>query len=418
MTAAKRGLSANTKVLIACGLGNALEWFDFVAYAMFATTIARHFFPTGDDLTSLLATLGTFAAGFLARPLGAALIGSYGDRAGRKAALTCSILLMTLGTAIIAFAPPFERIGVAAPMLIVSARLIQGISAGGEIGGAISFLVEHAPPGRRALFASWQQASVGVFCLLAGTVGYAITQGLDPDQVDSWGWRIPFMLGLSIAPVGLYIRSHLPETPAFLQQQREPRPARPVHELLTKHRGAVLTGMGLVVLWTVCSQLWNYMPTYTVVELGMPSSAAFVGYFMLGLVSLASPFVGALADRIGRRPLMIVASVGFLFLCYPAFRLLIESRSDEVFFAVQLAFAILLTLYVAPASASLAEVFPTECRSTGISLSYNIAVTVFGGFTPAISAILVASTGDKAAPAFYLGAAAAVSLAAAWSMKE
>lgn len=207
------------KAIIAATIGNGLEWFDFTVYSFFAVIIAKLFFPTGNDFTSFMLTVATFGVGFFMRPVGAVVLGIYADRVGRKAALTLTIMLMAIGTAIIGLAPTYAQIGIGAPILIVIARLIQGFSAGGEVGGATAFLIEYSPDERRGYFASWQQASQGISFILGAAMGAIVTNGLSPEQIDAWGWRIPFLFGLLIGPVGMYIRSHLHEPPAFEAQK-------------------------------------------------------------------------------------------------------------------------------------------------------------------------------------------------------
>ena len=408
----------SARIIIACGLGNALEWFDFVAYAMFATAIAKNFFPTGNELTSLLATFATFAVGFVIRPIGAVILGNYADRAGRKAALSMTILLMALGTAMIAVAPTYATIGIAAPILIVIARLLQGLSAGGEIGGAVSFLAEHAPPSQRGFFTAWQQASVGLFYILAGIVGYTIANVLTPQQIDAWGWRIPFVCGLSIAPVGVYIRTTLAETPLFARTHADAHKTAPWTDLIRNHFRSFAVGSGVVAVWAVCSQLINFMPTYTLREFGMGNSAAFLAFILVGSVSALSPLVGTYSDRVGRRPLMIGAALGLLVLAYPLFYALTLHARLGMLIGLEVVLAILLTLYVAPASAVLAELYPTRLRSTGTGFSYSVSLTLFGGLTPMISLLLIRATGNKAALAWYLVAAALVSLVALFMFKD
>jgi MFS transporter, MHS family, proline/betaine transporter len=407
-------LNKTTKIIVACSIGNALEWFDFAAYVMFATTIAKLYFPTGHELTSLLATFGTFAVGFLARPLGALVLGGYADRAGRKAALTATMLMMALGTSIIALTPTFAVIGLAAPILIVVARLVQGLSAGGEIGGAIAFLIEHAPREKRGFFAAWQQAGVAGSYILAGGSGYLITQILTTRQIEDWGWRLPFLLGLCIAPIGLYIRASLEETPVFAREQESIKESSPLNTFFRNQFRSLAIGVGIVVVWTACSYAAYYMPTYAVHELGLNNSSAFLGLFILGSVLMFVPLVGRWSDRLGRIPLMFTAAVGILVLAYPMFYLLTSHPNAGMLISVQLTIAVLLTLYTGPASAALAELFPTEVRSTGISLSYSISVTAFGGFAPMIFTALIGLTGDKLAIDYYLMGAAVISIAALW----
>jgi MHS family proline/betaine transporter-like MFS transporter len=270
---------ASARLILAPTIGNALEWLDFSAYALFAVFIAREFFPAESELASLLAVFGTFAVGFVMRPVGALVLGSYGDRAGRRAALSLTILLTALGTAIIAFTPGYATIGTAAPALIVLARMLQGLSAGGEIGGAVAFLIEHAPAGSRGRYVSWQQAGQAGAFLLAGLSGHVVTNLLTPEQVQAFGWRIPFLFGLMIAPVGFYIRWKLDETPLFDRYLRE-RPVRqptPVRDLFRGHLRPLFLGVALVAVGAVCNHLANYMPTYLIRELGMKLSSAYIG---------------------------------------------------------------------------------------------------------------------------------------------
>jgi len=412
------GTSNETRIIVACGIGTALEWFDFVAYAMFAPIIARTFFPTGSELTSLLATFGAFTAGFVMRPLGALLLGNYADSSGRKAALSASILLMAVGTGLMAIIPGYSRIGIAAPLLITCARLIQGLSTGGEVGCAFSFLAEHAPPSRRGYFLSWQQASVGLFYILAGIVGFALTATLTPQQVESWGWRVPFVLGMAIAPVGFYIRSTLSESPFFTRTPVKQAHHLPVVELLTRHFRPFLVGVGLTLCWAVCSQLINYMPTYSVRDLGMSRANAFQGFLVVGTILLASPMIGRYADYVGRRRLMTGAAIGMLVLTYPLFAVVTSRSSVGFFIAAQCILSTLLLLYSAPAAAALAEQYPTSVRSSGVALSYSAATTLFGSITPLVSLLLVNATANKAAVACYLMAAAALSLVALAFMKD
>ena len=412
------GTSNETRIIVACGIGTALEWFDFVAYAMFAPIIARTFFPTGNELTSLLATFGAFTAGFVMRPLGALLLGNYADSSGRKAALSASILLMALSTGLMAIIPGYSRIGIAAPLLITCARLIQGLSTGGEVGCAFSFLAEHAPPSRRAYFLSWQQASVGLFYILAGIVGFVLTATLTPQQVESWGWRVPFVLGMAIAPVGFYIRSTLSESPFFTQTSVKQAHHLPVVELLTRHFRPFVVGVGLTLCWAVCSQLINYMPTYSVRDLGMSRANAFQGFLVVGTILLASPLIGRYADYVGRRRLMTGAAIGMLVLTYPLFAVVTSRSTVGLFIAAQCILSTLLLLYSAPAAAALAEQYPTSVRSSGVALSYSAATTLFGSVTPLVSLLLVDATANKAAVAYYLMAAAALSLVALAFMKD
>ncbi|AOY94162.1 MFS transporter [Cupriavidus sp. USMAA2-4] len=412
------------KAILAATIGNGLEWFDFTVYSFFAVIIAKLFFPTGNDLTSFLLTVATFGVGFFMRPVGAIVLGVYADRVGRKAALTLTILLMALGTAIIGLAPTYDQIGMWAPALIVLARLIQGFSAGGEVGGATAFLIENSPDAKRGLYASWQQASQGISFMLGAAMGALVINGLEPAQVDAWGWRIPFLFGLLIGPVGMYIRSHLEEPPAFQQQRAERQAAKvkfsPLSQVLRDHPREVVAGLGVTILWTVCTYvLVFYMPSYAKQQLGLPLGATFNSTALCGAIILVlCPVMGTLSDRIGRKRMLGVVALAIGVLAYPLFHWLNLSPTSQTLLQVQVVLGVLLAAFTGPAPAVLAEQFPTEVRSTGLSLAYNFAVTIFGGFAPLIVTWLIESSGNKLAPAFYVIAAAIASFIALLFMHD
>ena len=406
------------RAIIAATIGNGLEWFDFTVYSFFAVIIAKLFFPTGNDMTSFLLTVATFGVGFFMRPVGAIVLGVYADRVGRKAALTLTILMMALGTAIIGLAPTYDSIGLWAPALIVLARLIQGFSAGGEVGGATAFLIEHAPDEERGMYASWQQASQGISFMLGAAMGALVTNGLDQAQIDAWGWRIPFLFGLLIGPVGMYIRSHLEEPPEFEARQAERRASNvkfsPLSQVLRDHPREVLAGLGVTILWTVCTYvLVFYMPSYAKQQLGLPLGATFQSTAICGAIILVlCPLMGMLSARVGRKRMLGVVALAIGVLAYPLFHWLNVSPTTATLLQVQIVLGILLAAFTGPAPAVLAEQFPTEVRSTGLSLAYNFAVTIFGGFAPLIVTWLIESTHNKLAPAYYVIAAAAISFVA------
>lgn len=405
------------KAIIAASTGNALEWYDFTVYALFAVYIGQNFFKNDDPTVQLMASFLAFGLGFVARPLGALVIGSYGDRAGRKAALTLTIMLMALGTLLIAIAPPYAAIGIGAPLLIVLGRVLQGFSAGGEVGGATAFLVEHAPPGKRGEYASWLQASMGISNLLAAAVATLVTTVLTEEQVGSWGWRVPFIIGLAIAPVGLWMRRALDETPEFKAQQRQwkqegAQPKAPLLDVVRRYPGLLLKGFGLSVLWAVGPYaLIIYMPTYVQKNMGFTSSQAFtaalVGNVFLIVGCLAA---GRLSDRFGRRLMLTLGALLLLCSVYPLMVWLQANPTSMALIMVQSMFCLLVALFVGVAPAALSEVFPTAVRSSGMSISYNTAVTVLGGFAPAILTWINYTTKVTFAPAFYVMAACVVAL--------
>ena len=400
------------RAVVAATVGNMLEWYDFTIYAAFAIPISKSFFPADNEVVSLLLSFVTFGLGFVARPFGAAFLGGYADRKGRRNALSLTILLMALGTGIIALCPGYDRIGLAAPIIILGARLIQGFSAGGEIGGAVSTLVEHAPPARRGLYASFQQLSQGGSTMLSGLVAMTIALTLPPADVAAWGWRLAFGVGLLIAPVGLYIRRELEDAPIFTDKAADHPAEMPIRLVLRDHWRAVLAGMLVVMLWTVAQYIANYFPTFATRELKVSLSQSYLGPLVVGTVLLFCPLVGALADRFRRKHVMIVGALGLLVVAYPAFAYLIASPSTDRLVATQITVAFFMLIYTAPASAVLAELFPTPVRATGISLTYSLGVAIFGGFTPAIITALIGWTGQPVAVAFYLMGAAFVSLIA------
>ena len=400
------------RAVVAATVGNMLEWYDFTIYAAFAIPISKSFFPADNEVVSLLLSFVTFGLGFVARPFGAAFLGGYADRKGRRNALSLTILLMALGTGIIALCPGYDRIGLAAPIIILGARLIQGFSAGGEIGGAVSTLVEHAPPARRGLYASFQQLSQGGSTMLSGLVAMTIALTLSPADVAAWGWRLAFGVGLLIAPVGLYIRRELEDAPIFTDKAADHPAEMPIRLVLRDHWRAVLAGMLVVMLWTVAQYIANYFPTFATRELKVSLSQSYLGPLVVGTVLLFCPLVGALADRFRRKRVMIVGALGLLVVAYPAFAYLIASPSTDRLVATQITVAFFMLIYTAPASAVLAELFPTPVRATGISLTYSLGVAIFGGFTPAIITALIGWTGQPVAVAFYLMGAAFVSLIA------
>jgi MHS family proline/betaine transporter-like MFS transporter len=397
------------RTVVAASIGNALEWFDLVVYGFFAVVISKLFFPAGNDTVSLLLTLGTFGVSFFMRPLGAIVLGAYADRAGRKAALTLSILLMMMGTLIIAVLPTYQSIGLAAPLILVVARLMQGFSAGGEFGSATAFLAEHVP-GRRGFFASWQIASQGLTTLLAALFGVVLTGELSPEQLGAWGWRVPFFFGLLIGPVAWYIRTKLDETPEFLAAETTQTPIR---DTFASQKTRLFVGMGIVVLGTVSTYLVLFMPTYAIKQLKLAPSVAFAAIALVGVIQLAfSPFIGHLSDRHGRVRIMLVPAVLMFLLICPAFSYLVAHPTFGTLMAMQIVFGFLMTGYFGSLPGLLSELFPVRTRTTGMSLAYNIAVTIFGGFGPFIIAWLIDATGSKIAPGFYLMFAAVISVIA------
>ncbi|SDQ83914.1 MFS transporter, MHS family, proline/betaine transporter [Paraburkholderia fungorum] len=420
------------RIVFSSSVGNALEWFDFLVYGYFATIIAKQFFPMQDEWLSTLLAIATFGISFLMRPLGAVVLGIYGDRKGRKAALTLAIALMMVGTFAMAVMPPYASIGLAAPLLILLARLVQGFAVGGEFGSATAFMVEHSAS-RRGYYASWQFASQGLAAITAAAFGSLLTAWLPPEQLNSWGWRIPFVFGLLVGPVGYYIRSHLDETPEFLamQKAREAREAAGERPAASEVKDAsfanqwvnLLLAIGIVAQSTVgVYVLQLYMPMYAVKQLHMSAAASFAVVVLNGsLQFILSPVMGALSDRIGRIRIMLTTSILMGVLIYPMFAWLQSHPTIGSLMLLQAVAGIFKAAYSGPMPALMSEIFPTQVRSTGLSIGYSIGVTIFGGFAPTIVETFIHLTGDKLAPSYYVLLAAVLSgislIIVAWRMR-
>ena len=395
------------RLILATSIGNALEWYDLVVYGYFAVTLSKLFFPTHDKTVSLLLTLGAFALSYLARPIGAFVLGAYADRKGRKASLMVSISMMTLGTGLVAVMPSYAMIGVAAPIMVFLSRLLQGFSAGGEFGSSTAFLVEHVPE-RSGFMSSWQFASQGASVLLASAFGAVLTGTLSTAQLDSWGWRIPFLFGMLIGPLGLYIRRHVDETPEFEKTQTS---SSPVREVLSEQKERLLISIGSLVLTTTANYMILYMPTYATRQLKLAPSYGFIGTFAAGfIVMVLTPLVGHWSDKVGRFRIMLGAGIVFFFTIYPAFLFMNAHPSLPTLLAAMIWVAVLKAMYFAPIPALMSDIFPTRTRSTGMAVGYNLGTTIFGGFTPLAVAALIAYTGNNLAPGFYLMIAAIISL--------
>ncbi len=408
-----------TRQILAAVIGNALEWYDFVVYGFLTVIISRLFFPAESEYASLLLAMATFGVGFFMRPVGGVLIGMYADRRGRKAALQLIILLMTVSIAMIAFAPTYASIGAAAPAIILLARLMQGVATGGEFASATAFLIESAPPGRRGLFGSLQMLGQALAALGGASAGMLVTQGLTPEQVDSWGWRLPFIFGLLIGPVGLWMRRHLDETEAFVEASRAPgaRPAASVGllTLLRTEARAVLVSFGLVLSSTIMFYVvLIYMPTYAKTQLKMPLAHAFTAQ-VAGLVCLALliPLFGWLSDRIGRRPVLMLASALYFLLPWPLMAWVLADPGLPRLLVMQVMLCSAIAIGFGAISTALAEQFAVRQRSTGLALAYNLAVMLFGGFAQLIVTWLIAVTGSPLAPSYYVMFGAAVGMLAA-----
>ncbi|NML33374.1 MFS transporter [Paraburkholderia antibiotica] len=405
--------SLHTRAVVAAVIGNALEWYDFTVFGFLTVVIAQLFFPSSNDYSSILLTTATFGVAFVMRPIGGVVLGLYADRAGRKAALSLVIALMTLGMLLLAIAPPYSAIGIAAPLMIVLGRLLQGFSAGGEFGSATALLIEAAPFSKRGLYGSCQMAGQAAALLLGALVGALITRGLSPEALKSWGWRVPFIIGLAIGPVGFYIRRHLADSEVFLLAQRN-APRATLHDVFTNHSRNVLCGLGAVIALTVTIYvLIGYLPTFAVKQLKLPYAESFYAVVVGNLLlTVLSPLTGAWSDRIGRKGLSLWSLMLTFVLIYPLFAWLAAEPSVSKLVLVQAVLSITLSGYYGPFGALIAELFPANVRSIGLSLAYNVAVMVFGGFGPFAVTWLIKTTGSPLAPTWYVMAGLALSIAA------
>jgi MHS family proline/betaine transporter-like MFS transporter len=402
------------RLIVATSIGNALEWFDFAAYGFFAVTLSKLFFPAHDETVSLLMTFGTFGLSYVFRPLGALLLGRYADRRGRKAALLAALALTTVGTFICAVIPTYAQIGLAAPIGLMAARILISFSTGGEFGSGTALMIEQKSK-RKAYLASWQFSSQGMSTVLASCAGLALSTQLSPAQIESWGWRTPFLFGLLVAPVGLYIRKHIDDTLPGAAHGSAHGTARnqPVRELLAHCKGRILLAAGIMAVSTAASYLMIlYMPTYAVKQLHLPASTGFAATVVTGaILMLFTPIMGHLADRYGRSRMMLVSAIATLVTIYPCFAWLLSSPSFSVLMTIMVLAGALKAIYFGPLAAVLSSLFPTHMRSTGLGFSYNIGVMVFGGFTPWLVTAMIGATHNPLSPAFYLMACAVLSLA-------
>jgi len=438
----------HAKAIAAITLGNGLEFFDFTIYSFFATIIGKQFFPVEGQLVQLMLAVGTFGVGFIMRPVGGIVLGGYADRAGRKAAMSLTLWLMTLGSAIIAFAPPYTAIGVAAPLLVILARLVQGFALGGEVGASTALLLEYGSDRTRGFYGSWQFVSQGLNTVVGSLLGVALAATLAPAALESWGWRVPFVIGMAMGPIGIYIRRHLDETlpgvegetassagaqssqsgsqaASPLTAQPAARPAdqpasQPVRDLFREHARSITTGVLTTIGGTAANYIvLFYLSTYAIRILHLPMASALWAAWTGAVVTvICSPFAGMLSDRIGRKRVLWVSRVLLILAVYPAFMTINAAPTVPVLLAVVAGLALLVTFTAVPNIVMLPELFPRAIRATGMSIVYCLGVSIFGGFAQFFATWLIQISGSNLAPAWYLIGCSVVSLLPLPFMRE
>ncbi|TCM66629.1 putative MFS family arabinose efflux permease [Acinetobacter calcoaceticus] len=408
------------KKVISAVIGNTLEWYDFLIYGFLATTIAKLFFPEKNELTSLLLALGTFGVGFLMRPVGGILIGYYADKHGRKAALLLIISVMTLAVAMIAFAPTAASIGVAAPILIVIARLLQGFATGGEYASSTAFVIEAAPLDKKGLYGSWQFFGQCLAVLFGSAIAAAVNEFLTPAMLESWGWRIPFIIGLLICPVGLWIRSHLDENDEYLNSRAASTNSRATiqHTVRSSWKEIGLS-MGLTISATGSFYvvLVN-TPTFAHTKLGLQmGDVLFIQALAVSMMMIVIPLAGLWSDYVGRKPVLYTGLLILLLTALPLYQFVIEAPSLGRLLTMQLVLCFGIAMMFGPSPAAISEQFPVLGRTTSMSIAYNMAVMLFGGFAPFIVTWLI-SIFDRTAPAYYLSLTILIGILSVIKMKE
>jgi MHS family citrate/tricarballylate:H+ symporter-like MFS transporter len=407
MKATATKLSVPPRHVAAVVVGNALEFYDFLTYAFFAVYIGRTFFPSGDPATSLLGSLGTFGAGFITRPIGGFVIGMMGDRFGRKPAMILSFSLMGIAITGLALTPSYAMIGVAAPVLVILFRMLQGFALGGEVGPTTAFLLEAAPPERRGFYTAFQAWTQDLSVLVSGLVGLVLANVLSEQQLQDFGWRIAFILGAAIVPFGLMMRRSLPET--FHTNSGSTRDRVVLRPYL---RIAVL-GLMLLAAGTIGAYINDYMTTYAIATLQMRANVAFAATVVVGFCGVAFDLVsGALSDRFGRKPLMIIPSVLLLASIFPAFHIIERYRTPAALLGATAVLGSLAALSSCPVIVWLTESLPAGIRSGGVAVVYAVSIATFGGSTQYVITWLIKTTGNPIAPAWYWTGALIIGLAA------
>ena len=402
------------KIILSGMIGNGLEWYDYAVYSYFVTTFSKLFFPAGNDSAHLLAVFGIYAVGFVARPFGAILFGRMGDRLGRRAALVASIFLMAIPTGCIGLLPTYEQVGIAAPLLLTLMRLLQGLSLGGEFSGSMTYLIEHSPSEKRGAVGSTVVSSLIVGFIFGSLLALGIKAATTETQFDSWGWRIPFLLGVPIALIGFYIRHHCEESPTYVAAKREGTLSKtPLRDTMVFERWRILQAICIYISVTMPFYLiTTYFLSFTERSLGRSKEEALAINLSNMLILLVISTVSAwLSDRFGRKRVMMLTAVAYLLLSYPLMQLMQRPEFSSILLA-QALMAVMIGFYIGPVPAVLVEMFPTRIRSTAMALAYNISAAMFGGTSPMVNEWLIRVTGTNLAIAGYLMVCAAVSFVA------
>jgi MFS family permease len=401
------------RAVMAATVGNALEFYDFVTFAFFAIQIGKTFFPSGDPFVSLMGSLTTFGIGFLSRPAGAYFLGGYADRHGRKPAMLISMVLMGLGILLLVVTPGYAKIGIAAPIIAVLARLIQGFALGGEVGSATTYMLEAVPAESRGLSASFQGVSQAVAVTAGSLVGLVLSLLLDAEELTSYGWRIALLLGATIVPFALAIRRSLPET-------RDAAPeAAGVAGPAGRQTRVVVLGLILIGAGTIATYIFTYMATFGQNTLKLPTSVAMAGQFGNSAMQIVVMLIGGwLSDQFGRRPLLIWPQLAFLALVVPMFHWIVTTHSTTAFITANVVLAACCFMTNGVCYALINESLPPTIRARGFALIYSLPVTFLGGTTQLVVTWLLKLTGEPMAIAWYLAAIATIGLVAALLVRE
>ena len=408
------------RAIVGASIGNTVEWFDFATYSFLATTLAVVFFPPGNPTAALLSTFAVFAAAFFVRPLGGLVFGPLGDRIGRQRVLATVIILMSVSTFVIGLLPSYATISIWAPILLVVARCLQGFSAGGEFGGASTFLAEYSPDERRGFLVSWLEVSTLIGFVLGSSLVLLLTSTLSEGAMTSWGWRIPFLLAGPLGVVGLYIRLRLEDTPEFKALESTGEVSNsPLRETLVENWKQILQVGGLVIIQNVGFYVvLSYLTTYFQDPLGFSSTTGALSTTLTLLVGMVLiPPLGALSDRVGRKPLLMASCVGYALLTYPLF-LVLNTGSLVAAILAHVVLGSLLAVFISTSIAALTELFPTRVRYGGFSIGYNFSVAIFGGSSPYLAQYLVSTTGNPLSPAFIVIIAAVMTLLVVLTIPE